>query len=212
MGGDIYYIDKLDNKVIVAVIDCTGHGVPGAFMTMLASSGLRRITVDEHCRDPAEILAKLNRIVKKSLQQDTDHASSDDGMDAAVCVIDEAEKTVKFAGANLPLTYIHDGEIHSIKGDRESLGYRRSDVEHDFSNHEVKARKGTVFYLYTDGITDQLGGEKRRMYGNRRLRETLLKHHNHNSAKQKESVIVEFEQYRSDNEVQDDITLIGFKM
>ncbi len=212
VGGDVYYIDQLNGFTVVAVIDCTGHGVPGAFMTMLASSGLRRITVDENCLNPSEILTRLNMIVKKSLQQDSDHVRSDDGMDAAVCVVSPEQKELTFAGANLPLTYAYQDQIHAIKGDRHSIGYKKSDMDYQFTNHTVAVEKDMVFYLYTDGITDQLGGQKRRMFGNRRLREALLKRHQLPFDKQKEEVVVEFDNYRSDHTAQDDFTLIGFRI
>ena len=212
VGGDVYYIDQLQEKTIIAVIDCTGHGVPGAFMTMLASSGLRRITVDEGCLEPAKVLARLNSIVKTSLQQDTDHVDSDDGLDAAICLVDPNEKRLTFAGANMPLTYIKKNNVETIKGDRESIGYKRSKMDYQFTTHQLDIKEGMSFYLYTDGITDQLGGTGRRMFGNRRLRETLLDTYRLPTQQQKQQVIVEFENYRAEHDVQDDITLIGFRI
>ena len=212
VGGDVYYIDQLQEKTIIAVIDCTGHGVPGAFMTMLASSGLRRITVDEGCLDPASVLSRLNSIVKTSLQQDTDHVDSDDGLDAAICLVDPDKKLLTFAGANLPLTYIEENNVETIKGDRESIGYKRSVVDYEFTTHRLNINKGMTFYLYTDGIVSQLGGAKRRMFGNHRLRETLLETYRLPTHQQRQQVIVEFENYRAEHDVQDDITLIGFRI
>ena len=212
VGGDVYYIDQLQKKTIIAVIDCTGHGVPGAFMTMLASSGLRRITVDEGCLEPAKVLSRLNSIVKTSLQQDSDYVDSDDGLDAAICLIDPNKKQLAFSGANLPLTYIEKNNVETIKGDRESIGYKRSKIDYEFTTHQLAIKEGMSFYLYTDGITDQLGGNKRRMFGNRRLHETLLETYRLPTQQQKQQVIVEFENYRSEHAVQDDITLIGFRI
>jgi len=150
VGGDIFFKDLFTDPdscsgFIFAVIDCTGHGVPGAFMTMIASSGLRRIVKDQGCRNPADILKQLNFIVKTSLQQDKKDTLSDDGLDAAICfvelpaggdpsivkqqlangncpLISDCSLKLTFAGARLPLYYVFDNELNVIKGDRQSIG------------------------------------------------------------------------------------------
>ena len=181
VGGDIFFVNSFpsldspppgtcrEGGFIVAVIDCTGHGIPGVLMTMIASSGLGRIVRDEACHDPAEILKRLNFIVKTTLQQDTDHASSDDGLDAAVCFVStppsDATGNIQltFAGARLPMVYIHNDEINIIKGDKHSVGYKkskRSDINFNFTNHTITVEKGMSFYMFSDGFTDQLGGKR----------------------------------------------------
>ncbi len=173
VGGDIYYVESFENGFLAAVVDCTGHGVPGALMTMMASSGLRRITIDEGCLNPADILSRLNSIIKTSLQQDTEHVSSDDGLDDSICFVSTADKTLTYAGARLPFVYIKNSEIVMVKGDRQSIGYKKSGLDFKFTNHDIDIQDEMVFYLYTDGIVDQLGSEKRIPFGNKRFSNLL---------------------------------------
>lgn len=180
VSGDIYHIDRFEDGVLISVIDCTGHGVPGAFMTMLVFSAIRRITRTEKCHDPAEILNRLNYIIKKTLQQDTEHALSNDGLDAAICFVQLSEKeqlvtnnaSVIFAGAKLPLIYIQNEELKVIRGDRQSLGYKNSDLNFKFTNHRIPIEKGMSFYMYSDGFTDQLGGKKRASFRQQSFKKT----------------------------------------
>ncbi|QTA91370.1 SpoIIE family protein phosphatase [Desulfonema magnum] len=239
VGGDIIFTESFEDSFIVAVIDCTGHGVPGAFMTMIASSGLKRIISDERCHKPGDILKRLNFIVKTSLQQDTDYALSDDGLDAAICFVqlsvtneqltkkaqqnaDEclritdrcslmAEQcSLTFAGARLPLLYIHKREINFIKGDRQSIGYKRSDLNFSYTNHTVHIEKGMSFYMYSDGFTDQKGGTKDRRFGSGRFKELIRENAHLPFEIQKDALLDVFENYRGENERQDDVTVVGF--
>ncbi|QTA91294.1 SpoIIE family protein phosphatase [Desulfonema magnum] len=233
VGGDIFFTDCFEDGFIIAVIDCTGHGVPGAFMTMLASSGLRRIIKDEGCRDPARILKRLNFIVKTTLQQDTENAASDDGMDVAICFVQLAVNTehltakeklttgrcsLTFAGAKLPLTYICHDKITVIKGDRQSIGYkqsRKSDINFSFTNHTVRIKKGMRFYLRTDGFEDQLGkdshnGSRLRRFGSKRLKNLLRENNALPLEKQRVKLLESFEMHRRGTERQDDVTMVGF--
>ncbi|WP_207682064.1 SpoIIE family protein phosphatase [Desulfonema magnum] len=230
VSGDILFTDSFEGGFVVAVIDCTGHGVPGAFMTMIASSGLRRIIRDEGCSDPGEILKRLNFFVKTSLHQDTEYALSDDGLDAAIvsiqssenkkltseklttdnCLLTTGDCLMTFAGARLPLICIHNHKVTTIKGDRQSIGYKRSDLNFNFSNHTIMIEKGMCFYMFTDGFTDQLGENEERRFGSRRFRELL----NENSRKpfdeQRNALLRAFNVYKGENERQDDVTVVGF--
>jgi len=213
VGGDIYFSDVSKDYFIIAVIDCTGHGVPGAFMTMIASSSLRRIVTDENCYDPAQILQRLNFAVKSTLQQNTNKANSDDGMDACICAVNKIRNELTFSGAILPLFYTFDNEVFMIKGNRQSLGYKeskRSQLEYKFTNHIVQMKTGMAFYMATDGYKDQLGGRNLTCFGNRRFKELLKNSCHLPFDQQKEKLIDKFNEYRGDNEVQDDITVFGF--
>lgn len=213
VGGDIYFTSFFEEGYALAVIDCTGHGVPGAFMTMLASSGLNKIINGENARNPSEILKGLNYFIKKSLRQDTQYALSDDGLDVSICVINREKKCLTFAGARLPLTYIDkDNNLTTIKGDRQSIGYKKSDLHYNYTSHEILFEDGMTFYLQTDGIIDQLGGNKRFPYGNRRLKELLLENCHLPFKEQQERILKAFEDYKGGNEIQDDISVIGFRV
>ncbi len=210
VGGDMLYAESVADGFIVAVIDCTGHGVPGAFMTMIASTNLKRIIREETCHNPAEILKRLNFSVKTSLQQDTEYAQSDDGLDAAICLVKPHEKRLIFAGAKLPLYYIDNDKLTVIKGDKQSLGYKKSDLNFTFTNHTIDVKEGLSCYLSTDGFLDQLGGPKRFPLGNKRFKKLLLETCHDTFDEQSEQLLQAFNEYKGDNERQDDVTVVGF--
>ncbi len=218
VSGDIFYTDSFEEGFIVAVIDCTGHGVPGAFMTMIASSGLRRIIIDERCHNPGEILKKLNFIVKTTLQQDTEYATSDDGMDVGICFVQKDLQGIQnleglsltFAGARLPLYSVHNGEVTVIKPDKQSIGYRRSDLDFSYTNHTIHIEKGMRFYMATDGFTDQMGGERGRSLGKKQLTELIKKNSHFPFDRQCEVMIQAFYAHKGENDQLDDVTLAGF--
>jgi serine phosphatase RsbU (regulator of sigma subunit) len=225
VGGDIFFMDFFKHGFAAAVVDCTGHGVPGALMTMIACSGLRRIIRDEGCRDPSEILRQLNLIIKDLLHYDSDEKTANDGLDAAICFIETGENWGKkhsanslasprltYAGARLPLFCVHEGESQFIKGDRQSIGYKDSDSEFVFANHVVELRRDMCIYMFTDGFEDQLGGERNRRFGRKRLKELLRKNSAMPFDEQRSSLLRSFYEYKGENELQDDITLLGFRV
>jgi len=220
VGGDTYFAECFGDGFVVALIDCTGHGIPGAFMSMIASSFIRKITGSEQCHDPAEILRRLNYNVKTSLQQDKAYAISDDGMDAAVCFITsrqtgDSRQELTFAGARLSLTCVHKDEISVIKGDRQSIGYKKSDLNFSFTNHTIPVEKGTSFYMASDGFRDQFGKDAdsrfgERSFGKKRFRNLLRKVADMPFEKQQEIILRTFSEYRGECDIQDDVTVIGF--
>ncbi|MDM8516410.1 PAS domain S-box protein [Desulfobacterales bacterium HSG16] len=217
VGGDIFFTDCFDDGFIVAVIDCTGHGVPGAFMTMIVFSALRRIIKDERCHNPAEILEQLNLIVKTTLHQDQEYGNSDDGLDIGICFIktndtkqDKASCLI-FAGARLPLYYVQNEELTIIKGDKQSIGYKRSDLNFKFTNHIININEHKIsFYMTTDGFIDQLGGEKERRFGTARFKKILKNINSNHFENQRDMLLDAFYEYKGDQERQDDVTVVGF--
>ncbi len=212
VGGDIFFTEKLEDGFVVAVVDCTGHGVPGAFMTMIASSGLRKIIRDEGCHDPAEILKRLSYFVKKTLHQDTAYALSDDGLDAGICFIEtecRPERRLVFAGAKLSLFYVHNGEVTVVKADKQSIGYKRSDLNFNYRDHTVSVRSRMSFYMATDGFADQLDVNDRR-FGTRRFRNLLKEICRLPFEKQRELLLEAYEAHRGIKQRQDDMTVAGF--
>ena len=210
VGGDFIFTNWSEQGYVIAVIDCTGHGVPGAFMTIIACFGLRKIIRDEGWHDPSRILRRLSFLVKTALHQDTDYALSDDGLDAAISFVNFDEATLTFAGAKLPLIYAYNNEIITIKGDRKSVGYKRSDINFEYANHTINIRKGMSFYMFSDGFTDQLGEKNDRRFGTRRLKNLLREISDKPFEKQEEILIRSFEHYKGKNERQDDVTMVGF--
>ena len=224
VGGDIFYfypivknltahedgLLTLEDGMIIAIVDCTGHGVPGAFMTMIASSGIRRIIRDEGCVNPSEILTRLNMVVKRTLYQDSAHSDSDDGMDVGICFLKPQENQLIYAGARIPLLIVNDQNIEMVKGDRCSIGYRKTNPNFEFTNHTIDLETNMKFYLYTDGIVDQTGGEKGFPFGNRRLKKMLLKYAALPMNEQKQMIISDFDAYRGKKARLDDVTMVGF--
>ena len=215
VGGDFIFTDYTADGLVIAVIDCTGHGVPGAFMTIVASFGLRKIIKDEGCHEPARILKRLNFFVKTTLQQDTDYALSDDGLDAAICSVRFKEGyftslELTFAGARLPLFYVQNKEINVIKGDRQSIGYKKSELNFNFTSHLLNVEKGMSIYMCSDGFADQLGGKRDRRMGSRRFKSLLKKSAHLPFDSQRDTLLQAFNEYKGENERQDDVTVVGF--
>ncbi len=186
-------------------------------MTMITVSELKRIIKDDGCHDPAEILKQLNVIVKTTLHQDTAYAVSDYGMDIGIARAVRIESPafgfqaseLIFAGAKQSLFYVHKGEVKVIAGDRQSIGYRRSDLNFNFTDRTIRIEKRTVFYMTTDGFTDQLDGADRR-FGTRRFRELLKEIAPLPFEKQREMLLEAFKIHKGDRQRQDDVTVAGF--
>lgn len=210
VGGDIWFVDITPDDFLLGVVDCTGHGVPGAFVSIIAASGLRSIVREEKCRDPATILRKLNSYVKTSLHQDTKRARSDDGMDVSLCRFLKNDREIVFAGARQSLFHVRNGETTVIKGDRQSIGYKRSDMNFEFASHTVQAEPGMSFYLATDGFIDQLGGKKGLAFGHKRFRQLLAQIDGRPFDTRGDLLMRAFDDYRGTNDRQDDITIVGF--
>ncbi|MBF0565835.1 MAG: cache domain-containing protein [Nitrospirae bacterium] len=212
VGGDIYFTEILEYNYLIAIVDCTGHGVPGAFMTMIASSTLKKIINEDLCFDPAQILKRLNRAVKSLLLTSSGHELFDVGMDAAVCLVKPHEKTLEFSGAKLPLYCISDGKVKVFKGDRRSIGYKESPSDIDFNTVKISITDDMSFYLSTDGYIDQTGGDNGFSFGNRRFRALLNEICGSPFRTQREMLLNAFNEHIGDNERLDDVTVVGFSL
>lgn len=211
VGGDYFWIEQIGNKCFIVVIDCTGHGVPGAFMTMVASAALHRALHDLKMADPSELLHEVDERVRMKLRQDYPDTDSDDGLDCAICVYDIDTSTITYAGANLPLIYVENGTLNEIKPTRASLGYRSIRPKKSFENHTVHVNEGVSFYMLTDGIPDHMGGAPRRLLGRKRLGEIILHNQGLSMNEQMKHIEMELEAYRAGEPRRDDMTLIGFR-
>ncbi|MBF0160649.1 MAG: DUF3365 domain-containing protein [Magnetococcales bacterium] len=211
VGGDLLFADLTETPWLLVVADCTGHGVPGALMTMLVASGLRSLVPGMDRRDPAALLAATSRFVKTALRQDTPEAGSDDGLDMAVCSLDSSARRLVFAGARLPLLYVHQQAFRTIPGDRQSLGYKSSDVHFAFTNHILEMEEEDVYWLATDGISSQLGGPQGFPFGSSRLRDLLSGVVQQPMAVQRETLLSVLQAYQGERQQVDDITVVGFK-
>ena len=211
VSGDFYWFNKKENIIYIAAVDCTGHGVPGAFMSMIGSSLLNEIVNKKGTHDAADILKKLHRGIRKALKQDRDSYESKDGMDLALAVIDQKNNTLEYAGAKRPLFGFIKNEFVEIKADKQSIGGLEMEDDYHFTNHNFELQKGDTFYLFTDGYVDQFGGEKGKKYSSKRLKETLAELQAANMLEQGKKLNTIIEQWKTDTEQIDDILVIGIR-
>jgi len=211
VGGDVYLYRKCDKGHLLALIDCTGHGVPGAFMTMIVTGALDQAIIEFPAGDPAALLKRVNQLVKVVLGQDTDEGESDDGFECGLCLIDNVTGEITYAGARFELWCVKGKELAVVKGDKVGIGYRRTAPAYSFNKHIVPMEKGVRYYMTSDGLIDQVGGAKRRAFGKRRLKGIILDHSRMKMATQAAHILRAFEEYQHDEERRDDISLIGFK-
>ena len=209
VSGDFYWFGKTNNTIFLAVVDCTGHGVPGAFMSMIGNSLLNEIILEKKLQDPAKILTLLNEKVIDALRQN--ESDNNDGMDVCLVSFEINSKLVKFSGAKRPL-YVSrkNNEIEEIKGTRKSIGGKKEGIE-DFSSVEIKLESGDILYLSSDGLTDQNNKERKR-FGSNKLKEILQLNIDQSMENQKLAIEKELDIFMENEEQRDDITLIGIKI
>ena len=211
VGGDLYIYEESDKGVIFGVVDCTGHSVPGGFMTMLAGSIIKKLSND-YFDNPAKLLFELNIAIKQQLNQDGENSLSDDGLDMGLCFINKNGSILKFAGAKIDLLYFKEDKQYIIKSNKQSIGYYKSKIDYEYTNHEINIDSSESFYLYSDGITDQTGGNKNFPYGNKKFKTFLSTIQNKPMHEQRKMILDNLLNYQNLNTTRDDITVIGFKI
>jgi len=210
VGGDAYWLKRTEKGFFLGVIDCTGHGVPGAFMTLIVISLLEKASADG-TSSPAEILGRMNLLIKDALGQNDQDAKSDDGMDCALCHVDISGHIVTFAGANSPLYVLGVDGAECIKGDRCGLGYVRSSREFVFTDVVVPFTGRTRFYLTSDGYVDQIGSEKGFSFGRRRFMSFIEEKQHDSIAGQGVELMRILREFQGDESRRDDVTVLGFE-
>lgn len=219
VSGDFYWFTQIEDnhqeKIFLAAVDCTGHGVPGAFMSMIGNRLFNEIIAEKKIYEPSEILELLNENIVKALKQEqTDNM---DGMD--VCLItmnksDKPSKKVKFAGAKRPLYYFEQEEktLHQVKGDRYSIGGINKNKHHkEFTTREIVLKQGDILYLTTDGLIDQVNKNGKR-FTSKRFLDVLNHYAEHSMQVQKKELMNRLNQFKQGTEQRDDITVIGAKI
>ncbi len=216
VSGDFYWIERNKDKIFIAAVDCTGHGVPGAFMSFLGYNHLNQAVREERLTKPSEILNSLNEAVRDSLHQRNIDNDVNDGMDIALCSIDTERRILGFSGANNPLYYFtgpeEKKELFVIKGDSKAIGGAQSEGQTSFHNHEIGLLQGDSFYIFSDGLTDQFGGPFGKKFKSRQLRDILVKIQQEPMAVQKDILMKSFMDWKGDLEQVDDICLIGVRV
>jgi len=212
VGGDYFWIEEIDGLSVVVVADCTGHGVPGAFLTLIVATALDRILHDRGLRRPDAILAALDGVVRTRLRQDREVADlSDDGLDCGICVVDRAAGTLAFAGAGLALAILSGDGVARVKGRRHGLGYRLTGREDALSAVTLPLGADRTFYLMTDGISDQMGGSSRRLLGHRGVAGILARHGHLPLDGQVAALEAALAIHRGAEPRRDDMTLVAFR-
>ena len=208
VAGDFYWIEKTKEKIIFAVADCTGHGVPGAMVSMICHGALNRAVREFNLLDTGMILDKTRDLVAEYFIQSEKDIR--DGMDIAICAWDFNSNTIQYSGANNPIWYVRDNTINEIKPSKQSVGITTK--YSPFETHQVQLKKNDVFYLFTDGFPDQFGGERGKKYKYKRFKELLLKISSKNVNDQKNALKKEFLEWKKDFEQVDDVCVMGVRL
>lgn len=211
VSGDFYWFAEKKGKKIIAAVDCTGHGVPGAFMSMIGNAFLNEIVNGKDIVKPSKILDTLRERIIMSLKQKGIEGQNKDGMDIGLLCFDETNSTVEFAGANNPLWIIRNGELREIKGNKQPVGFYEGMLSL-FDQHTIKLEKGDTLFLLTDGYADQFGGEKGKKFKYKQLQSFLVEHRNETMPNLEEKLRTKFQEWKGDLEQVDDVLIIGIRV
>lgn len=212
VSGDFYWHTRVGNYAVVAVADCTGHGVPGAFMSMIGHDLLNQIVGDESITTPSSALAAMDRKISNTLNKQGSDKSYHDGMDIALCAFNLKKNELQFSGALRPLLLIRNKEMQDFRPDKHSIGGASSGYVKNFTDKTLEFRKGDCFYLFSDGFADQFGGAKGKKFMNRKLKELLFSIHEKTMIQQKQILEKAFEEWRGSHAQVDDVCVIGIRV
>ena len=206
VAGDFYWLEPSKNKVLFAAADCTGHGVPGAMVSVVCNNGLNRSVREYGLTDPGEILNKTREIVVKEFEKSEEEVK--DGMDIALCSIEG--NTLEYAGAHNPLWIIRNGELLETKANKQPIG--QFDNPEPYTTHTLELQKGDSIYIFSDGYVDQFGGEKGKKLKTANFKKLLLSIQKENMSTQKHLIDEAFENWKGNLEQLDDVCVIGVRV
>ncbi len=210
VSGDFYWIGGKDDKVFVVAADCTGHGVPGALMSMIGLELIEKTINEENVEVPSKILGVLNKALEKTFSREKNIGTIiRDGMDVGLCVIDKERKKIEYAGAFFPLYIIRDNRLLEVKADKLIIGMNPDGAE--YTDHEIDIMEDDIIYLFSDGYVDQFGGSENKKFMYRRFRYLLLTIHRFPVNDQKAILEENIKTWIGKNEQVDDILVIGFR-
>ncbi len=210
VSGDFYWIERVGERVLFAAVDCTGHGVPGAFMSLIGHNGLNQVAKERGVSKPGEVLRELNRIAFEALHKDREQHLIRDGMDMALCSYDPRNRVLEYAGANCPLYVVRDGDTLTFEPNKAAIGSNELG-EKEFLEHRIELREGDMVYAFSDGYADQFGGPKGKKFLYRRFRELLVEVSGHAPDRQRRMLHDAFNAWRGAHEQVDDILVIGLR-
>jgi serine phosphatase RsbU (regulator of sigma subunit) len=212
VGGDIYWCKSWGDGCLIVLGDCTGHGVPGAFMTMLSSGALDRAIRDVSPGKVDELIQHMHRILQHTLNQDSEHGQSDDGIEMGACYLNADKSRIFFAGARFDLYVLENGEVNIIKGSKSGMGYRGISYDQQFEIQEITTGKNMTFYLASDGVVDQVGAETGWGVGRKRLMQWMVEAGPLPLPEQKSEIYKKFLAYQGSAKRRDDVSVIGFRV
>jgi serine phosphatase RsbU (regulator of sigma subunit)/HAMP domain-containing protein len=212
VSGDFYWLHEKGGKIIVAVIDCTGHGVPGAFMSIVAHNMLNQVIRQKDVQTAGQVLDQLNKLAAKTINQHVDDSAVRDGMDMTICIIDPETYTMEMAGANNPLYLFRNGQLIEHKADKVAIGYTEYGGPHSFNNTTIPLQKGDMIYLFSDGYADQFGGPKGKKFMVGQFRSYLTSIHEKSMEVQRKMLDETIENWRGNLEQVDDVLVMGFRI
>ena len=210
VSGDFYWAERVDDKIAFAAVDCTGHGVPGAFMSLIGHNGLNQAMKEQGRSRPSEVLKVLNKLAFDALHKDREEFLVRDGMDMALCNYDPSRMVLEYAGANSPLYVVRGEEVLQFPPDKRPIGSFDL-MGQNFTDHRIKLEQGDMVYVFSDGYADQFGGPKGKKFLYRRFRELLLEISRYPTERQRSMLDEAFRGWRGAHEQVDDILVIGMR-
>ncbi|MBN4071510.1 SpoIIE family protein phosphatase [Crocinitomix catalasitica] len=209
IGGDFYWMDKLNSLQIIICADCTGHGVPGAMLSMIGYQSLNTIIKENRIFDPGQMLTNLHRVIKSMFRENSSFVSH--GIDMSVCTFNVYDNTLQYASAKRPIFIERNKVLEEVKGDLVSVGDETA-KDFYFTTHTIKIDSPASLFQFSDGFHDQFGGSNDRKFGRLKLRELLQSTMHLPLAEQKQIVADSLEQWQGTRQQTDDISLIGIKL
>ncbi|OFX29870.1 MAG: hypothetical protein A2X08_12990 [Bacteroidetes bacterium GWA2_32_17] len=212
VSGDFYFVEQISGYTIVAAVDCTGHGVPGAMMSVIGYNLLNQAVKINRITKPSEILSFLDVGVTEILRQAHNESGVKDGMDLSLVCIDNQMRTVEYAGAYNSIYYVHNNVLSEVKADKFPIGVNEDEVADVYTNNGLPVSKNDMVYLFSDGYADQFGGPKGKKFKYKQLEDTLVSVSNELVDKQKELIKKKFLDWKGQEEQVDDILIIGIRV
>lgn len=208
VAGDFYWMEKIGDEILIAAADCTGHGVPGAMVSVVCSNALNRAVKEFHLREPGEILDKVRELVVETFERSGSDVK--DGMDISLCSLNTQTREMKWSGANNPLWYMEDNLLKEIAPDKQPIG--KYDKVMPFKTHKLTLKKGDTVYLFSDGFADQFGGEKGKKFKYRQIQNKIIELASTSLKQQGEVLHRVFEEWKGMLEQVDDVLMIGIRL
>lgn len=214
VSGDFYWFSKFENKYVITAIDCTGHGVPGAFLSMVGNTLLHEIVNIKHVFKPDVILTMLHTGIRLALNQSSEDSDSEDGMDMSLCTVDAKLHRFQFAGAKNNLYVVQGDKLKILKANYYSIGGRqlRPDMQIEFTCYDFMYDDNTSIYMFSDGYLDQFGGDNNEKFNTQRFREMILNNRNLPMEEQKDVLAKTMDKWKGNRQQIDDFLVLGVKL